>query len=96
MCMLIGSYWPADPRTSNCLGESGERFGGDWIGQGTATCQQTLGCLQTARDLHAITDCMLGASPAVSKESSDVARCLVQARNPAADCAPQFQACALK
>ena len=38
MCVLIGSYYPADPRTSTCLDESGQILGGEWIGQGTATC----------------------------------------------------------
>jgi hypothetical protein len=96
MCMLIGSYYPADPRTSSCLDETGELPGGEWIGQGTATCQQTLGCVQEAQGLQAITDCMLAASPSVSRESSDLLRCLIGAQDPEAECGPQLQACATR
>jgi Copper type II ascorbate-dependent monooxygenase, C-terminal domain len=98
MCMLIGSYYPADPRTANCLGEQGELGGGEWIGQGTATCQQTMGCIQQAQaqGLPAITDCMLAASPAVSRESSDLLRCFMNSKNPLAECGPQVQACAAR
>lgn len=96
MCMLIGSYYPADPRISNCLDETGE-LGGEWIGQGTATCGQTLGCIQQAQgSFPAITDCMLKASPSVSRESSDLLRCLATATDPAAECGPQIQACAAR
>jgi hypothetical protein len=98
MCMLVGSYYPADERTANCLTEDGGIGGGEWIGSGTATCQQTLGCIQqaAAQGLPAMTDCMLAASPSVSKESSDVLRCLFNAQNPAADCGAQIQACAAR
>ncbi|HWU85772.1 MAG TPA: hypothetical protein VN253_00750 [Kofleriaceae bacterium] len=94
MCMLIGSYYPADPRTSSCLDETGKLPGGEWIGQGTATCAQTMGCLQSASDLPAITDCLLAASPHVSRASSDLARCFYGAQDPLAECGPQIQACA--
>jgi len=95
MCMLIGSYYPADPRTANCLDESGTRPGGDWIGNGSATCAQTLQCMQGAgNNFQAITDCMLAASPAVSRPSSDVLRCFAVAADPATECAAQIAACA--
>ncbi len=97
MCMLIGSYYPADPRTSTCLEEAGQLLGGEWIGQGTATCQQTMGCLQEAQGkLPAITDCMLAASPAVSHESSELLRCIMRAQDPVTACAPQIEACAAR
>ena len=98
MCMLIGSYYPADPRTANCLTEQGGLAGGEWIGQGTASCQQTLGCIQQAQaqGLPAITDCMLAASPAVSRESSDLLRCFFSAADPLTQCVPQIQACAAR
>lgn len=96
MCMLIGSYYPADPRTSNCLDESGKLPGGDWIGQGTATCQQTMGCLQSAAGFPAMTDCMLAASPNVARASSDLLRCFFAAEDPVAQCGAQIQACAVQ
>lgn len=94
MCMLIGSYYPADPRTANCLDSSGSGLGGDWVGAGTATCQATLGCLQNAGGaLPAITDCMLAAKPQVAAPASAALRCFMTAANPVADCGPQIQAC---
>ena len=94
MCMLIGSYYPADPRTSFCLDEAGKLPGGDWIGQGTATCQQTMGCLQGAAGLPAVTACMLAASPSVSHASSELLRCFFGSQDPLAQCGPQIQTCA--
>jgi hypothetical protein len=102
MCMLIGSYYPADPRTANCLDDNGDfnSVAGEWIGQGTASCQQTLGCIQQAlqdgKGLPALTDCMLAASPDVSSESSALARCLFTADDAGAECGPQIQACAAR
>jgi hypothetical protein len=98
MCMLIGSYYPADPRTSNCTDATGKLPGGNWIGQGTASCQQTMGCIQQAQaqGLPGITDCMLAASPTVSSESSELLRCFIGAADPFADCGPQIQACAAR
>lgn len=96
MCMLIGSYYPADERTANCLDPSGELPGGDWIGQGTASCQATMGCVQGAGDLFAITDCMLAADPGVSRESSDLLRCLIATDDPGADCGDQIAVCSAR
>jgi hypothetical protein len=96
MCMLIGSYYPADPRTANCLDETGQAPGGEWIGQGTATCQATLGCVQNATGLPGITDCVLASDPAVSREVSDVLRCFFVADDPGAECGAQIGACAAK
>ncbi|MBA3392229.1 MAG: hypothetical protein H0T89_06275 [Deltaproteobacteria bacterium] len=97
MCMLIGSYYPADPRTANCLDPSGKVPGGDWVGGGSATCQATLGCLQNAGGaLPAITDCMLAAKPEVAAPASAALRCFMTATNPLADCGPQIQACSAR
>ena len=96
MCMLFASYYPADPRTASCLDESGGFFGGEWIGQGTATCKQTMDCLQQAQGVPAMTDCMLAASPSVSRESSELLRCLVRTEDPQIECGPEIQACAVR
>ena len=97
MCMLIGSYYPADPRTANCLDPSGKLPGGDWVGQGSATCQQTLGCLQTAGgQLHNVTDCVMASQPEVSVELSAALRCFMGATNPLGECGAQIQACSAK
>jgi hypothetical protein len=97
MCMLIGSYYPADPRTANCLDETAQLPGGDWVGQGTATCQQTMGCLQGAGDnLGAVTDCVNASKPDVSIELSAALRCFMSSADPLSQCGSQIQACGAK
>lgn len=97
MCMLIGSYYPADPRTSNCLDANGQ-LGGVWVGNGTATCAATAGCLQAAfqNGLAAVTECMLAADPAVAEEASALLRCVATAQDPLTECTAQIQACTSK
>jgi len=94
MCMLVGSYYPADLRTANCLDPAGKLPGGDWVGQGTASCALTLGCLKTATGVPAMTDCMAAAAPAVAHESSELLRCFLGAQDPTSQCSAQIQACA--
>jgi Copper type II ascorbate-dependent monooxygenase, C-terminal domain len=98
MCVLFASYYPADPRTASCSDELGRPAGGEWIGQGTATCQQTMDCLGQSPpgSIPAMTDCMLAASPSVSRESSELFRCMVFAKDPSTECGPQIQACAAR
>lgn len=98
MCMVVGSYYPADPRISNCLDEAGQLPGGDWIGSGTATCKQTMSCIQTAAGLRGMTDCILAATPTVAHATSELVRCFygsqLAGKNPATECGPQIQTCA--
>jgi hypothetical protein len=103
MCMLIGSYYPADKRTANCLDESGENLAGEWIGEGTATCADTMSCVLgidfSDPEIDAfklITDCALDADPAVSRESSDFLLCLFSSDDPVNDCAAQIETCQAK
>jgi hypothetical protein len=93
MCMLIGSYYPADPRTAACRDPSGQLPGGDWIGNGTASCAATLGCLQSATGFPGVTDCMLAAAPVVAHPASELLRCLMVADDPGAECAEQIATC---
>ena len=100
MCMLIGSYYPADPRTANCQGANGEPFGGEWIGQGEATCADTMSCVlgidfeNPGRDVtEPLADCVLASDGAVSAEASAFLRCLFSSADPINDCAEQMAAC---
>jgi hypothetical protein len=93
MCMLIGSYYPRDPRTARCLDAGGNLPGGDWIGQGTATCATTMGCFQGAKSFQDMTDCVLASKPDVAHPVSELARCLFVATNPLQQCGAQIQAC---
>jgi hypothetical protein len=99
MCMLIGSFYPADQTTANCLTPEGE-LAGEWVGNGSATCAETLACLQASaaaagaeQRLPAITDCMLASAPEVASEASALLRCVVASTNPLSDCAAQLTAC---
>ncbi len=96
MCMLIGSYYPADPRTSNCLDAEGG-IGGEWVGNGTATCAATMACIEAAvgGDLAPLIDCMDAASPSVAPESSALMACFMNLGDPA-QCQAQIAACAAR
>jgi len=53
MCMLLGSYYPADPATSYCSADP-ERpletasLGAEWVGTGAASCAASMSCVQRA------------------------------------------------
>jgi hypothetical protein len=102
MCMLIGSYYPADPRTSNCLDDSGMQTAGEWVGNGSATCAATASCIQSALGgggadaFKALTGCVVDADPAVAPEASALLRCIFGAKDPLTECAPQLGACQAK
>jgi hypothetical protein len=97
MCMLIGSYYPADPKTALCQDDDGNTTG-EWVGNGDATCAQTWTCFQGAfqqaqgQVFHGITDCIDKASPTVAAESSALLRCLMRSDGAEA-CAAEVTAC---
>lgn len=98
MCMLIGSYYPADRRTANCLDASGDRMGGVWVGEGTASCADSWSCITTAASgesgvLEGVTDCVLAADPAVAVELSATLACAIASENPITECAAEVEAC---
>lgn len=109
MCMLIGSYYPANAWTSNCERDPSvpvgtQVVGGDWVGNGTATCSQTFSCVQQAlmnqQGLEGLTPCITNSDPSVSKEMSASMRCLFNAfgagKDPAMACQSEFAACLAK
>jgi hypothetical protein len=102
MCMLIGSYWPANTATSLCASDATDPFdtnflGADWVGAGDSGCAATLECLDTALQapgdpLPGVTDCMLAARAESAPLTSDVARCILNGGNPD-QCKPAIDAC---
>ncbi len=103
MCVFAAAYYPAKPYISFCASDpaadSATRFlAANWVGGGTATCAQTLGCLQAidkSSFFHGLTGCVLAAAPAESARVSDVVRCLLTHSNdPLASCGAQISACA--
>ncbi|MEM9491563.1 MAG: hypothetical protein AAGC55_20630 [Myxococcota bacterium] len=102
MCMLIGSYYPVDPIISNCGDVEVEVPEAYWVGNGSATCAQTLDCLlavlTTQTDelqlLQGLTTCMLDSDSAVSGPMSEAVRCILTAeQNPLTECAQQIETC---
>lgn len=99
--MAIGSYYPADPTTSNCAipgsAEYTGNLGAEWVGNGDKTCKDTMTCVQGAFGqadvLEQITLCMLDSAPEKSKEVSDAIRCLFTHDNPLAECTTEFETC---
>lgn len=104
MCVLIGTYYPADPATGQCaldVNAPNETagLGADWVGEGSATCSQTWTCLQPAFtnfNFGEITKCVAGANPNVAREVSDVLRCAISSPDPATACMNQIGACMAK
>jgi hypothetical protein len=105
MCMFIGSYWPAKPEVSNCSPDPAavqetQNLNAQWVGSGTATCAQTLGCVQQMpqnlgfeETIRELTNCVLASRPESSKTVSDGVRCLLTSQDPVQDCQAEIQAC---
>jgi len=106
MCMLIGSYYPADPATANCRAEPmpGEPdfIGAEWVGDGKATCAETFACVQSALSMgfEETMPCVTNSDPAVSREMSDALLCLFKSlgagQDPTMTCQTEFDACLAK
>lgn len=98
MCMVIGSYYPANPAIANCLDESDdEKLAAEWIGEGEATCAATLICTVAAfsspEPLQALTECVFNSDPAKSAEVSETLNCVVASQDPANECADLIENC---
>jgi hypothetical protein len=95
MCMLIGSYYPADKGTANCMNANGA-WNGVWVGQGTATCAATMDCFEASFGsfdiVREITDCVMAAHPDVSEEFSAVLTCIIENQS-TTPCATEIAAC---
>lgn len=107
MCMLIGSYYPADTATANCLElpdvpPEQNVVGGEWVGAGKASCAETFGCVQAslAQSFEAMMACVAASDPSVSPEMSAALRCMFKSfgngSDPAANCMTEFAACQAK
>jgi hypothetical protein len=107
MCMLIGSYYPADPATSSCLAlpdvpDDQNYIGAEWVGNGAATCSESFSCVQTAlsKSFNDMMPCVTNSDPAVAKEMSAALRCLFksfgQNMDPAMQCQTEFSDCLAK
>ncbi len=105
MCMFIASYWPARPEVSNCAPDPNavqktQNLNAEWIGSGTATCAETLLCVQQMpsglgfrETIQELTNCVLAARPESSKAVSAGVRCLLTHDDPVQDCQAEIQAC---
>jgi hypothetical protein len=105
MCMAIGSFYPADAATANCASDPADplgtmSLGAEWVGSGKATCAATASCMQAAfskpNAMQEVTSCVIGADPSVSKEVSDLFRCIATSQDPLNQCSAQISACTAK
>lgn len=79
MCMLIGPYFPRDRHLEECQDESGASAA-TWIGDGTASCRETLDCLRRATpaedDGSALRHgCVMKSCPGAAVPISNMVRC---------------------
>jgi hypothetical protein len=106
MCMFIASYWPAAPEISNCAVDpddinNTQNMNADWVGNGAATCGQTLTCVQGIEAspgdffgfIRGLTDCVLESRAESSEVVSDGIRCLLTREDPLTECQAEIQAC---
>ncbi len=104
MCMFISSYWPATPQVSNCAldpddVQNTQNLNANWVGQGTAACPATLGCIAGIQSsgffefLADLTDCVLASRPESSVLVSDGVRCLMTSSDPQTECETEIDAC---
>lgn len=104
MCMLIGAYYPAVPGLSFCAADP-ERplvtqgLGAQWIGQGEASCAETVDCVQSFDGdfFENLQGCVARSHPSVSEPMSDAVRCLLLSfaddRDPVQACAGEIATC---
>jgi hypothetical protein len=80
MCMIIGVYYPKDPKTELCSPDgtfANVSMAGTWSGKGgTAGCQASLECIAGATTDDATYGCILGACPAIAKPFNDTFKCM--------------------
>jgi hypothetical protein len=90
MCMYIASYYPRlDAATENCLGP-----GSGPIQQGTHTCTDALGCVQSATDLASSRKCISNTCEKSSLALDDYLGCMAGACGkdcPGASCSACLQ-----
>lgn len=101
MCMAIGSFYPANEDTARCLAADGQGFAAEWVGNGTATCAETMLCAQdmslSGGTLGRLAHCIQASAPEVSKEMTDAVRCFIRnGDDPLTKCATEFAACQAK
>jgi Copper type II ascorbate-dependent monooxygenase, C-terminal domain len=92
MCMLIGPYYPRNEALEKCTSDKGV-YDATWIGSGTATCSDSLGCLAGAKAQGDVYGCVVNSCPGSSNELSAFLRCQMsegdgscKASCPGADC----------
>jgi hypothetical protein len=111
MCMLIGSYYPIQPHIGLCSGDSAapqatQYLGADWVGSGSATCVESLICLQGAASragagpngfIREVGRCINAGSPAIAATFSAGVRCLFlsigKGEDPLVACKDEIDAC---
>lgn len=74
MCMLIGPGYPRDPYLETCADSTDSPIA-TWIGDGSASCGDTLGCIATVSSDEAFFGCVVESCPGASEQVSAMIRC---------------------
>jgi hypothetical protein len=89
MCMLIGSYYPIVPGLSFCSSDPEDplgtnSLGAEWIGTGSATCADTISCVQEGFSIEDekeffdhLQSCVIDSDAAYSKDVSAAVSCFL-------------------
>jgi len=102
MCVFVGSYYPRDTKFETC-GTTGAFDGlgtaAKFIGTGKSTCEQTLGCLQSAQsssDPGPFYSCMVDSCPGAAEPLTKFIDCvfsLPSGSDPTKACSSQINTC---
>jgi hypothetical protein len=75
-------------------------MGAEWVGEGSATCAETLGCVQAGTEgdfFQNLTNCVVDSDPAIAEPMSDAVRCLLLSlsagEDPVASCTEPIGTC---
>ncbi len=80
MCMFIGLYYPQNRKFELCgLDDKWDNafLGGRWIGNGTKTGAETLGCISSGGGDGGFYGCVVNSCPQITNQVSNAARCLL-------------------
>jgi hypothetical protein len=82
MCVLVGAYYPRDTKFETC-GTTGnfadQGSAATFIGTGSASCFETVTCLQSATTDEGFFSCMVNSCPSVASQITQVVDCISSA-----------------
>jgi len=84
--VLVGPYFPRDPDLERCLNKD-HYMAATWIGSGTATCAETIGCVTGAQSEESFYGCIVNSCPGAGAAMSEALRCQMSSGHGACEAA---------